>query len=248
MGEFTAELVDLHCHCLPGLDDGPATDTEALDLCHALVADGIKTVVATPHQLGFFERYADSRQIRSSVAFLNETLRATRLDLEVLSGAEIRIEACVPQLLRQDILMTLADRRRFCLLELPFDTLPDIRPVLDELSQLGIRGVIAHPERNSSIAEDPDLVMQWTEYELTFQITATSILGDSGRRVKKAAWKLLNMPICCIIASDAHGAVTRPPRLGQAYAAIAKQEGPNRARALCVLEPLRILGRSQLED
>ena len=243
--EAATELVDLHCHCLPGLDDGPATESEALELCHALVADGIKTVVATPHQLGFFEQCADSRQIRRSVALLNETLRAKSLDLEVLSGAEIRVDPRVPQLLRQDTLMTLADRQRFCLLELPFDTLPDIRAVLDELSQLGIRSVIAHPERNSSIAEDPDLVMQWTEYELTFQISATSVLGDSGRRVKKAAWKLLDMPIRCIMATDAHGAVRRPPLLGPAYAAVADRLGPNRARELCVQEPLRILGRSQ---
>ena len=162
------ELVDLHCHCLPGVDDGPATDAEALDLCHALVADGIKTVVATPHQLGFFARYADSQQIRRSVASLNETLESNGLDLEVLCGAEIRIEPCVPQLLRQDKLMTLADRQKYCLLELPFDSLPDFRSALDELSQMGIRGVLAHPERNSIIAGDPDLVMQWSQYDLTF--------------------------------------------------------------------------------
>lgn len=246
--ELATDLVDLHCHCLPGVDDGPETDAEALDLCRALVADGIKTVVATPHQLGFFERYADSQQIRRSVASLNEALGTNGVGLEVLCGAEIRIEPCVPQLLRQDKLMTLADRQRYCLLEPPFDSLPDFRSALDELSQMNIRGVLAHPERNSVIAADPDLVMQWSQYDLIFQITATSILGDSGRRVKKAAWKLLNMPIRCIIATDAHGAQRRPPRLREAYAAVVDQEGLNRARELCVHEPLRILGRSQTGD
>jgi protein-tyrosine phosphatase len=141
--------------------------------------------------------------------------------------------------------MTFADRQNFCLLELPFDTLPDIRPILDDLSQAGIRGVIAHPERNAVIARDPDLVLQWLEYELTFQITATSVLADPARRVAEAAWRLLKMPIRCILASDAHGALKRPPQLGEAYATLVDREGLNRARELCVYEPMRILGRER---
>src|SRR5437016_13632743 len=85
------ETVDMHCHCLPGIDDGPPTMAEAIALCRAVVADGTTTVVATPHQLGAYAQNGGAA-IRSAVAKLQAALDADRIPLRVLAGAEVRID------------------------------------------------------------------------------------------------------------------------------------------------------------
>ena len=93
----TTQCVDVHCHCLPGLDDGPEDMDQALTLCRALVAEGITRVIATPHQLGRFEGCFDAEQIHQAVRNLNAELIRSRIPLEVLPGAEIRVDERVPQ-------------------------------------------------------------------------------------------------------------------------------------------------------
>ena len=78
--------IDIHCHCLSGVDDGPATKAEALALCQALVEDGVTTVIATPHQLGRFSDCNEATQIRDNVSVFNEELKANNIPLTTMPG------------------------------------------------------------------------------------------------------------------------------------------------------------------
>ena len=119
MPPLPQNLIDIHCHCLPGLDDGPADLTAALALCRMLVAEGVGTVAATPHELGRYEGSNGPAQVRRAVASLREQLAAAGIDIEVLPGAEVRVAENLPALLEVDEVMTLADGRQWILLEMP---------------------------------------------------------------------------------------------------------------------------------
>ena len=86
------QCVDIHCHCLPNLDDGPATMLESLGLCRALVDEGITTVIATPHQLGRFSECNEAAQVREAVSILNSELNRNNIDLDVKAGADVRVD------------------------------------------------------------------------------------------------------------------------------------------------------------
>jgi len=241
-----SQSVDVHCHCLPGLDDGPATTSEAIALCKALVADGIATVIATPHQLGRFDSCYDGPEIRQVVADLNQVLKEQGIPLTVVPGAEVRVDERIPQLLQSDHILTLADTGRYILLELPRETFVDPGPLLAELSSVGTRAVISHPERNAFLARDPDLVLKWAEQNPCLQITAASLVGDFGLSTQRSAWHFLNMSLPTLVATDAHSTGSKPPRMAKAFDLIAAHRGKKTAYRAFIDNPSRILRGQQV--
>ena len=240
--------VDIHCHCLAGLDDGPSTGAEALALCSELVADGIKNVIATPHQLGRFNDCNDAGDIRAAVTNLNEELIARDIRLRVMPGADIRIDERICRLLEADRILTLADGGKFILLELPGEILIDIEPLLSELSDMGIQAVISHPERHRVLAKQPKILVNWLGYSSHLQITAGSLLGEFGHEAEKAAWYLLNAGWVCLVATDSHDVAVRRPRMRAAFRRISMKLGEATARLVCIDNPTRILEGHNLCD
>src|SRR5688572_7333069 len=129
--------VDIHCHCLPGLDDGPASMADAVALCRALVQDGVTTVVATPHLLGRFCEPGRASKIRQRVAELQAALLAEQIPLLIHPGADVRIDERLPQLLDAGEALTLADASRWVLLELPHEQWVDPLRIMNRLIEGG---------------------------------------------------------------------------------------------------------------
>src|SRR5215831_6565428 len=114
-----SQCVDIHCHVLPGIDDGPRSLDESLTLCRSLMRDGITTVIATPHQLGRYDGHNCAKEVRRRVAELQTILDQKKIPLKILSGGEVRIDERITKLLHDDHILTLADGKRYLLLELP---------------------------------------------------------------------------------------------------------------------------------
>lgn len=226
--------IDMHCHCLPGVDDGAQDWAETEALCAALISEGFNAVVATPHQLGRFDGCVDAPGIRDRVDELNRWLVERKWPLVVLPGAEIRVDERVPELLEQDCLMTMADEKQVVLIELPFDMFIDIRPLLARLASLNIRAIIAHPERNRELSVRPQRVMEWAEYDPALQVTASSLVGRFGSAVQKAGYALMDLPLLSFVATDAHNTDQRSPCFAEAFDWISRFVGRNRARQLFV--------------
>ncbi len=245
----TSMCIDMHCHCLPGVDDGAQDLAESQALCAALISEGFNAVVATPHQLGRFDGCVDAPGIRQRVKGLNQWLAQNEWPLVVLPGAEIRVDERVFELLEQDYLMTMADEKQVVLLELPFDMFIDIRPLLARLASVNIRAIIAHPERNRELSIRPQRVMEWAEYNPALQITASSLLGRFGDTVQKASYALLDLPLLPFVATDAHNTDQRGPCFADAFDWIAKFVGLNRARQLFIgnaqglIQDLAVVGK-----
>lgn len=235
------QCVDIHCHCLPGLDDGPATMDHALAVCRALVADGVTTVVATPHQLGRFDGQFTSQDIRRAVADLNSALAAEGVPLTVVPGADVRIDERIPRLLEADRVLTLADGGEYVLLELPHDTFINPYALVGELAARGFKAIISHPERNAFLTRQPQAASGWLARGVWFQVTAASLVGDFGPAAERAAWHWLATHAAALVATDAHDTDFRRPRMSAAIDRIAERLGHVAARRVCIENPLRVL-------
>ena len=129
-----SHVVDIHCHCLPGLDDGPGTMDQAVALCRALAGDGVTSVIATPHQLGRYDLINSASRIREAITELRDALASAQIPLSVWPGGDVRIDERILELIDRDQVLTLADAGRYVLLELPHDILVDPVPLIAMLS------------------------------------------------------------------------------------------------------------------
>jgi len=239
--------VDIHCHCLPGIDDGPATMGEAVALCRMLVDDGIATAIATPHQLGRYDLRNSGTKIRQVVEALSTELLKERIPLEVHPGADVRVDERIPNLLDQGEVLTLADGDQYLLLELPHELVVDPRPLLETLSWRGVQTIISHPERHQVLQQSPHLLRAWLADGAVFQVTASSLTGSFGPGARDTAWSMIRHGLVSLVATDAHGSEYRRPHLSAAFGAISKAVGPDIARRLCITNPQRILDGEPIE-
>lgn len=240
-GHKCEKFVDIHCHCLPGLDDGPANISEALLLCQALAAEGIAVAVATPHQLGRFEGRNNAENVRITVQNLNATLRNSGISIKIVPGGEVRVDERICQLLEADEILTLADKSGYILLELPHQIFIDIESLLQELASMGIHPVISHAERIAALTKKPDVLLRWLEYSTCLQITASSLFGDFGFEAERAAWNYLSSGLAIIVATDSHNINSRRPRMRAAFNRITMKLGKDVAHLVCIENPLRVI-------
>ncbi len=229
-------LVDIHCHLLPGIDDGAADLDQTLAMARLAADDGISTVIATPHQLG---GYATNRgdAIRRQTAELQQFLRRHGVLLRVLPGADVRIQPEMIEKLRSGDVLTLADRRRHVLLELPHELYFPLQRLLSDLRAVGITGILSHPERNLGIRASRHLVRPLVDAGCLRQVTAGSLTGTFGRDVQEFAEWLIRQQLVHFLATDAHGPRSRRPLLRRAFDRAEQLAGEQTAVDLCCRNP-----------
>ena len=234
------DAIDIHCHCLPNMDDGPGTMREALELCRALVKDGITTVIATPHQLGRYDGRNESSEIRRKVGEMAAALRANNIPLRVLPGGDVKIDERIPALIEQDRVMTAGDSGRYLLVELPSEFCIDPVPLMHAVRERGVELILTHPERYGYLAKEPQKAIDWVRKGLHLQITAGSLAGRFGKLAMQAAWFWLERGAVATIANDAHNVTGRRPCMSEAIAAITYRLNHHAALITCIENPLRI--------
>jgi protein-tyrosine phosphatase len=210
------KFTDIHCHLLPGLDDGPSGWEESLKMAAMAAADGIGTIVATPHQLGNYQKNS-AEKINTHVAQLRHYLQQYNIVLDVLPGADVRIDPELPRMVQRGDVLTLADRRRHVLLELPHEVYIPLDMLLAQLHSTGVTGILSHPERNQGILNQPNVLLKLIEQGCLLQITAGSLLGLFGTKIQKFATTMIEQGIVDFVASDAHGTTSRMPVLSHAF-------------------------------
>ncbi|MCO6045402.1 hypothetical protein NG895_15945 [Aeoliella sp. ICT_H6.2] len=207
--------VDIHCHLVPGIDDGAKDQNDTLAMARLAVAEGTETVICTPHQLGAF-RHNRGDQIRRRVQAVQELLNAHRIPLVVMPGADVRIEDDMPQLLASGEVLTLGDLRRHVLLELPHELYMPLEPVLDALRAQHLVGILSHPERNRGIMRTPEIIEPLVEAGCLMQVTCGSLAGSFGPQCQQIAERFVSRGLVHFLATDGHGPKSRRPLFGQA--------------------------------
>jgi protein-tyrosine phosphatase len=208
-------MIDIHCHILPGLDDGPSTLAGSVALARAFVDCGTTTVVATPHIRD--DHPFELAQIGARAEELRAALAAEKIELEVLTAGEVSVMA-LDRLDEDDIAALCIGNGSYILVESPYG---DVGTVFDSilitLQGRGLRPVLAHPERCPMFQGDLGRVERLVNAGVVTSITAGSIAGDFGGRVRDCADEMLRRGLVHDVASDAHDARRRPPGLLEGF-------------------------------
>jgi protein-tyrosine phosphatase len=234
-------MIDVHFHCLPGIDDGPETWAEAVALCRAAAADGAETLVATPHVLrgGWLNEDAGARD--GLILRLNTLLGGQPA---ILPGCEYLLSDEAVALFERggDGPLTGLNRSRYLLLEVPATAVPrTIESAFHELALLGAVPVIAHPERHSLFRREPEILARLVRGGAVTQITAASLLGHFGERAQAASEDFFQRGLVALVASDAHNLNRRPPSLSAARERVRRRWGSEAEEGLFVSNPEALL-------
>lgn len=233
---MTNGFVDIHCHLVPGIDDGAKDVSESLAMALLAVDEGIDTVVVTPHQLGSFAKNSGD-EIRVRTIELQELLDTNGVPLRVLPGGDVRIDAGMVGQVAAGSVLSLADHRKHVLLELPHELYLPLEPLLEELAAKGMVGVLSHPERNQGILQQPGLIEPLVEAGCLMQVTAGSLLGAFGTSSQALAEQMCRRGWVHFLATDAHGPKARRPRMRAAYERACELAGERAAGLWCREHP-----------
>src|SRR6202047_2556691 len=236
-------MIDLHCHFLPGIDDGAQTLADGLALAQAAAADGITYSVMTPHiNPG---RYENTRStIEKAFKEFQLALRKGRVPLHIGMAAEVRLSQEIVTLLSQNEVPFLGelDGYSIILLEFPHTHLPlGADKLVERLLKLKIRPLIAPHERNQDVIRDLAKIEPFVQMGCFLQITAGALLGHFGRAPQRRALQLLEFDAFKVLASDAHNLTGRRPALREGMEAAARVVGAQAAHDLVNRNPRMIL-------
>jgi protein-tyrosine phosphatase len=218
-------LIDIHCHILPGIDDGAKTMEDSLSMAEAAVKEGIRSIIATPHHKnGKYDNTKEEIQIK--VDKLNAALRAAQIDLNILPGQETRIYGEILEGIDKNEILTLNNTGKYLFIELPSNHVPRYTDkLLYDIQVKGMTPVIVHPERNQEIMERPDLLYQLVKKGALTQVTASSVAGYFGKNIKNFSLQLIDANLTHFVSSDAHNIANRSFKIVEAYDQIEKKYG-----------------------
>jgi protein-tyrosine phosphatase len=211
-------MIDLHCHILPGLDDGPPTLEAAVALARGAVQDGITTIAATPH-VDWSHPDIDAQRVGLAVAALRARLDAAGVEVAIVEGAEVA--GTWATALGNDELQALTlGRAGWLLLECPLSATltPGFAEVARSLARRGHRLLLAHPERCPLFLRSPESLEALIGEGMLAQVTAGALSGRFGRTIREFAAQLVDHGSAHVVASDGHGE-KRPASIGSELAA-----------------------------
>ncbi|KGP74579.1 tyrosine-protein phosphatase [Pontibacillus yanchengensis] len=184
-------MIDVHCHILPNSDDGAKTMEESISMAKAALNDGITAVIATPHHKdGIYEN--EREDILKKVQSLNEVLEERGLPLTILPGQETRINGDMISDLEQGRILPLNETSGYVFVELPSDHVPRyMSQMLFDIQMSGYKPIIVHPERNRELLQNPDMLYRFVKNGAFTQVTAASVCGKFGKKIKKFTHQLI---------------------------------------------------------
>lgn len=243
-------VVDIHCHILPGVDDGAEDLAESLEMARMAVSCGVTDLAATPHLLGDSFDQKRLGLLYRQFQRLEHALKRENIPLKLHLGAEILCTSQTVDLAWAEQIPAIGDTR-YVLCEFYFDT-PGFQmdELLSGIAEAGFYPVVAHPERYDAVQQEPRWVQRWFHRGYVIQMNKGSVLGAFGTRVEITAHRLLDRGFVHILASDAHSAHRRTTDLAplrswlqehcsQAYAQLLLEENPARLLRGREMAPVR---------
>lgn len=218
-------MIDLHCHLLPNVDDGPGGWEESLKMVSIAYEDGMSGAVTTPHWIEGTNWRPEPGRIRALVSELNERIGALGIPFTVYPGMEIGMTADLPGLAASGEVLTLAGGR-YILVEVPFQAIPyRFEHVVAELKSSGKIPVLAHPERNRELQKKPKRILNIVETGALVQVTASSISGSFGSEARKCSLAFAEMGVIDFVSSDGHSSERRRPLVSEGLAELRRSFG-----------------------
>lgn len=232
-------MIDIHCHILPEVDDGPKSWDVTIEMCRIAAADGITHTVATPHAN---DRYTyDRRYLSKLLEELREKVRS-ELQLKFSLGCDFHLSfENLERVLEQPHDYTIGETK-YLLIELSNFSVPtQLSDCFTRLADRGLTPILTHPERNPILQQSPQRVLEWAEQGVLVQVTGSSLTGFWGERPEIMGRWLLDRSAVHVLASDAHETKRRIPNLSAARAVAEKIVGGEYSDALVEGNPRAIV-------
>jgi protein-tyrosine phosphatase len=217
-------MIDIHCHILPGIDDGARSLDDTLDMARAAVNEGIQTIIATPHHKN--SKYDNPQGIiLQKIEQVNKALSNEGIDLKILPGQEVRIYGEVIEDFDKKEILTL-NHTQYLFVEFPSNHVPRYaETLLFDLQLKGITPIIVHPERNQEIIERPEVLYNLVKKGALSQVTASSVSGHFGKKIRNFSFQLIEANLTHFIASDAHNVSSRGFKMAETMDVIESKYG-----------------------
>ncbi|QBQ55982.1 tyrosine-protein phosphatase [Nitrosococcus wardiae] len=233
-------MIDLHCHLLPGIDDGAPDRETALAMARLAVRDQVTTIACTPHIYpGLYDNTPEG--IQGAMERLRQELAAADIPLKLVMGADIQITPDLGRRLQAGAVPTLNGSRYF-LFEPPHHICPPrFSELAFSLSASGYVPIITHPERLTWIGDHYELLVDLALKGIWMQVTAGSLTGRFGRGPRYWGERMLDEGLVSVLATDGHGLERRPPLLGEGRIAAENWVSAEEARQLVEGRPQAVL-------
>ncbi|SEL20541.1 protein-tyrosine phosphatase [Carnobacterium iners] len=218
-------MIDLHCHILPGIDDGAKTMDESIVMARLAVAEGITHILATPHyKNGRWTNEKDT--IIQGVQLVQKELDDREIALTLFPGQEVRIVGELMQDIAENRIQFIDEDNQYLMIEFPTATIPAYTDSLFfNLKKTGVTPIIVHPERNHALLKDPNILLSLIQKGALAQLTAGSYVGTFGKKIQQFSKQLIAANLVHLIASDAHNITTRSFHMKDAYRKLEKEFG-----------------------
>lgn len=202
-------MIDMHAHILPGVDDGPATLEESMELLAQAVKEGITDIIATPH--AYSPHYDVQKDVvLKKMELVKKETKKLGIPINIHEGQEIRIQDNTIEMLQEEKALSLA-QSKYVLLELPSSGIPAYTvQIIQGILHLDKVPIIAHPERNRAVAEKPSRLKKLINHGAVTQITAGSLAGHFGKKIQQLSLDLVDANLVHTYGSDVHSMKTRP--------------------------------------
>jgi protein-tyrosine phosphatase len=235
------EVIDLHSHILPGLDDGAGDLGQSLQMARMAVEDGISGMVCTPHLSPSFP--GNNREvILAAFKEFKARLVEEKIGLEVYPGCELAIDSDLPDKLASGELLTLNDCGHIALIEMPVELIPPHMNTFFWTMQVkGLTPILAHPERNYLLVREPSILRKWIEAGVLVQITGGSLKGHYGKRIRDFSSMLLKQRMVHFVSTDSHGPDMRRPVLSEARRIVESVVGIEESQKIFNENPVEVV-------
>jgi len=237
-------MIDIHAHVLPNVDDGPSGWDESIAMLRKAEKDGVTGIVCTSHVLNCLD-WKINQDLKDKFKTLKRWVKEDNLELSLWLGSEIHVHA---RFNPNDKIATLNGNGKYILMELPLGDFPN--GAEDRFFQLSLDGysvILAHPERNALILQNPGIATGLVHRGTLLQVNAGSITGVFGKRVQRIAHKLIDQQLVHFIASDGHNVRNRPIALSKAYHLIKDKWGESTAEHLFQVNPMKAVKGEDIE-
>ncbi|MBT2686431.1 CpsB/CapC family capsule biosynthesis tyrosine phosphatase [Bacillus sp. ISL-37] len=217
-------MIDIHCHILPGIDDGAQSMEDTIKMARAAVDEGIHTIIATPHHKN--SKYDNPKElIIPKVEEVNKALTSEGIDLMILPGQEVRLYGELIEGLENNEILSL-NHTQYVFVEFPSNHVPRYaETLLFDLQLKEITPIIVHPERNQEIIERPEVLYNLVKKGALTQVTASSVSGHFGKKIRNFSFQLIESNLTHFIASDAHNVGNRGFKMAETMDLIQSKYG-----------------------
>ncbi|MFC2166823.1 tyrosine-protein phosphatase [Acidobacteriota bacterium] len=235
-------MIDIHCHILPGIDDGASDVEESLKMARFAEQDGVKTIIATPHVFRPPFIHKNLFHIQDKWSEFSALLKANNIQVDLLLGSEVHFVHNLIDVLKINYPYFGLNRGSYMIVEFPSNhVFSGVKQLFFDLTSRGLNLIIAHPERNSVFVRDPGLLYELIKMGVYVQANSGSFSSFYGTQTKEAAFRFLEWNFYHFLASDSHGKHKRSTRLSKAFRKIQELAGDEMALALVEYNPKAVV-------